>query len=160
MGLDPGGGVALVGGDHVAGGDLLVGVGRVDDQALGVVDNSKGGELVAGAELVRPARGDGVRAAGSRAAVERRGLGSLDDLGTGGGGCAVVDAEGPGSDSVVGVEDALEAGDGPCGLSHHGDCLGPGLGGSGHGADGGEGREEDGGELHFDYGIMIITQSV
>lgn len=140
-----GGGVALVGGDNVAGSDLLVGVGRVDDQLGGVVDDGEGGELVAGAELVGPARGDGVWAAGGRAAVERRGLGALDDLGAGGGGLAVVDAEGPGGDRVVGVDGALQAGDGPGrGLGHHGDCLGPGLEGSGHGADGGEGREEDG----------------
>lgn len=159
--LDALGGVGLVWGDSVARGDLLVGIGREDDEALSVVDNSEGGELVAGAELVRPARGDCVRAAVDGAAVERRGLGALDDLGAGGVGRAVVDAEGPGSDCVVGVEDPLHAGDGPLlGLGHHGDCLGPGLERSSHGADGGEGREEDGGELHFDYGIIIITQGV
>ena len=139
-----GGGVALVWGDRVAGCNFLVGVAREDDQLGIVVDDSEGGELVAGAELVRPARGDGVWAAGNGAAAERRGVGSLDDLGAGGGGLAVVDAKGPGGDRVVGVDGARQAGDGPgCGLSHHGDCLSPGLGGSGHGADGSEGGEED-----------------
>lgn len=50
--LDALGGVGLVWGDSVARCDLLVGVGREDNEALSVVDDSEGGELVAGAELV------------------------------------------------------------------------------------------------------------
>lgn len=155
-----GGGVALVGSNHCAGLDLLVGVGRVNDQTRSVVDNSECGEAVAGAELARPAGGDGVCAACDWATVGLRGWGSLNDLSARGGGRSIVDAEGPGGSRVSGVDDTLQAGDGPCcGLGHHGDGLSPGLERSGQGASGEEGGEEEGGELHFDYGI-IITISV
>ena len=52
--------VALVGLDHLAGIELHIGVGRVDDLSLAIVDDSQGRKALVRAELTRPAGANGV----------------------------------------------------------------------------------------------------
>jgi hypothetical protein len=147
--LELGRSVLLVGRNDLATSNLLVGVATPDDELLGVVGNGDGGELVAGAELVAPAGGNGVRAAGGGGSgLVLAGAGALDDVVAGGGGGGLgVEAEGPVALGVGAVAAALEVLDDPLGVgSHHGDIDG------GRGSDGAAGGEEGGdeevGQLH------------
>lgn len=144
--------VLLVGGNDLAGLDLLVGVGGPDNQLLGLVDNGQSGEALVGAELAAPAGGDGVGTALGRATVALRSLGALDGKSAGGrlgAGDASVDTEGPVALGVGGVADTLEVLDGPLrDGGHHGDAA-RGRSRGGEGAVGSEeSSDEDVGELH------------
>lgn len=152
-----GGSVALVGLDDDGTSDLLVGVGGPDDEPLLLVNDGEGGEALVLAELVAPAGGDGVGAAGGRAAGSLGGgLGTLLDLelARSDGAGANVNAELPGAEAVVGVAPALSLADGPLGRGgHHGD----GVSGSGGGTRDGEGgSSEDGGELHVEVCLVCV----
>lgn len=142
------GSVALVRLDGGAVGQLLVGVGRVED--LLVADNRQGLESVALAELAAPVAADGegtaldvlVRSAGGWVAV---------DLVVAGGGLgAVVGVDGEGVVAGAVGADTLEVLHGPGGAScHHGD-IGCWSWGSESATSGGQDGEESGGELHVD----------
>ena len=119
------GSIALVGLDNLVSIQLGVGVSWVDDEFLGVVDDSESSEAIAGTELARPASADGVWAAdvAAGALVGSAGAGNGELAGRGGRGVG-VDGEGPGARGVGGVADTLHVDDGPlwgCG-GHH--CRG------------------------------------
>lgn len=129
----------------VAGGNLVVVVGRVGNQVLGGVKDGKGGE--ADDKLAGPAAGDGVVAAGDGPAAGARGglaAAGVDDVGARGRvGQLVVDGEPPGAGRVLAVAGARQALDDPVGVAGH-ERRGRGGGGDGDG-DG----EERLGELHL-----------
>lgn len=149
------GSVALVGLDGLAVDELLVRVGRVDDLLL--VRDGQSREAVALAELAAPAGADGVDAAGH--AVVRGAAGGLAvDVVRAllhGGAVVAVDAERDMAGGVALVAVAGEVGDGPLrgdGRHELGLEVVDGSGDDGGGS--GESAEEEGGELHFDGGVV------
>lgn len=109
--------VRLVRLDNLGTSELLVGVSRPDDLALGVGNDREGGEALVGAELAAPAGGDGeVTAGGGTAGRLLGGAGALDVVAALEGlAVADVDAELPVADGVVGAAVALGVADGPLG---------------------------------------------
>lgn len=147
-------GIALVGLDSLAAGELLISVSRVDDLLL--VGDGESGEAGVGAELAGPARGDGVRAAGDRVVVGAAGGLASDVVGAllDGGAVVAVDAERDVARGVSLVAGAREVGDGPLrGDGSHELRLEVGGSGDGRGG-GGKGAEEESSELHF--GDLVV----
>ena len=106
--------VALVWLDDLVGIKLRVGIRRVDDELLGIVDDTESSEAIACTELSRPAGADGVATAGDVGSVLLAGGGARDGefaLGLGRG--VGVDAEGPDAGGVGRVADTLHVCDRP-----------------------------------------------
>lgn len=111
------GSVRLVGLDNLGTSELLVGVSRPDNLALGVGNDREGSEALVGTELAAPAGGDGeVTAGGGTTGGLLGGAGALDVVAALEGlAVASVDAELPVADGVVGAAVALGVADGPLG---------------------------------------------
>lgn len=90
--------VRLIRSDDLPRVQLLIGVRRVDDLFLRVVDNSKSGEAVVGAELSRPSSRNGIAATHMARRIGLRSRASFDlELAEDWRCDMVVDAEGPGT---------------------------------------------------------------
>lgn len=145
------GSVALVGLNDLAAGQLLVGVGRVED--LLAADNRKSLETRIRTELAAPGASDGEGSALNVLVSGVAGWVAGDLVGASSWGAAVVGVDGEAVVASAVGAGTLEVLHGPGGAGGHHGLVG-GSWGCESAASGGEDGQEGGGELHFDVWVV------